>query len=426
MHIFTKYAIYRYLLFSIVAMFFVSCGDDENDNPITPSKKILDIATQEALHFMMDTMTTNRGIPGAIVMVQKSGYEPWFTSVGYRETTTKDTLLPTHSFLVGSISKTFVGAVILQLIQEKKIGLDDKLVDYLDVITLNDQYDTTNFKFSEITIRQLLSHTSGMGNYLNEYFVPWAFENRSSSISQEALIDSLNSDGLYFAPGTSVQYSNSAYITLGLLAEKVTGKNIEDLVIDRYIEPMGLTHSYFPSSLSETSAWLDHQTHGYAIYLDGNTHDVTDFDPSYIWAAGAVVSNAEDLLVHLKEMLTGSKMLNAEIQQERLKFVETEMHGYGKAGFGLAIAEIGDLYRGHSGGWIGYNTNIYYRKDQDAYIITFVNRYSGGENPAWDLFLYVNGIVFPNSPVQKIVPSIETQGLQYSIDPDNSNFFIKK
>ncbi len=414
---------YKTLLFIMLSILVVSCSDDD-DGPITPTSKILDIETQQALHFMMDTMTSNRGIPGAIVMVQKAGYEPWFTSVGYRDVSTKDTLLPSHRFLVGSISKTFVGAVILQLIQDGKLGLDDKLVDHLDAVTLNpDVYDTSMYKFSEITIRQMLNHTSGMGNYLNEYFVPWAFENRSSSITREALTDSLNSDGLYFEPGTGVQYSNSAYITLGLLAEKVTGKNIEDLVKDRYIDPMGLSNSYFPSTLSETSAWLDDNTHGYAIYLDGNQHDVTDFDPSYTWAAGAVVSNAADLLVHLKEMLTGSKMLNPQIQAERLKFEETEMHGYGKAGFGLAIAEIGDLYRGHSGGWIGYNTNIYYRKDKDAYIITFVNRYSGGENPAWDLFLYANEVVFPNSPVQKIAPAAEVQGLKYSIDPQSTNFF---
>ncbi len=414
---------YKTLLIIMLSILVVSCSDDD-DGPITPTSKILDIETQQALHYMMDTMTSNRGIPGAIVMVQKAGYEPWYTSVGYRDISTKDTLLPTHRFLVGSISKTFVGAVILQLIQDGKLGLDDKLVDHLDAVTLNpDVYDTSMYKFSEITIREMLNHTSGMGNYLNEYFVPWAFENRSSSITREALTDSLNSDGLYFAPGTGVQYSNSAYITLGLLAEKVTGKKIEDLVKDRYIDPMGLSNSYFPSTLSETSAWLDDNTHGYAIYLDGNQHDVTDFDPSYTWAAGAVVSNAEDLLVHLKEMLTGSKMLNPQIQAERLKFEETEMHGYGKAGFGLAIAEIGDLYRGHSGGWIGYNTNIYYRKDKDAYIITFVNRYSGGENPAWDLFLYANEVVFPNSPVQKIAPANEIQGLKYSIDPQSTNFF---
>lgn len=417
---------FKTILLVLLTIVIIGCSDDEDD-PITPSAKILDVQTQQALHYMMDTMTTNRGIPGAIVMVQKSGFEPWFTSVGYRNVETKDTLLPTHRFLVGSISKTFVGAVILQLIQEGKIGLDDKLVDHLDAVTLNPAvYDTSMYKLSDITIRQLLNHTSGMGNYLNQYFVPWAFENRTSSISRDALIDSLNSDGLYFEPGSDVQYSNSAYITLGLLAEKVTGKTIEDLVKDKYIDPMGLSNSYFPSTISETSAWLDDNTHGYAIYLDGNQHDVTDFDPSYTWAAGAVVSNAEDLLVHLKEMLSGSKMLNAEIQAERLKFEETEMHGYGKAGFGLAIAEIGDLYRGHSGGWIGYNTNIYYRKDKDAYIITFVNRYSGGENPAWDLFLYANEVVFPGSAAQKVAPSPEIQGLRYSTDPNSTYFFINR
>ncbi len=392
------------LLLVLLSVFFVSCSDDDDNNdPITPSAKILDVGTQKALHYMMDTMTTNRGIPGAIVMVQKSGYEPWFTSVGYRNIETKDTLLPNHRFLVGSISKTFVGAVILQLIQEGKIGLDDKLIDHLDAITLNPAvYDTSMYKLSDVTIRHLLNHTSGMGNYLNGYFVPWAFENRSSSITREALTDSLNSDGLYFEPGNGVQYSNSGFITLGLLAEKVTGKKIEDLVKERYLDPMGLKNSYFPSSLSETSAWLDDNSHGYAVYLDGNQHDVTDFDPSYTWAAGAVVSNAEDLLVHLKEMLTGSKMLNPTLQARRLIFHSTQMHDYGTAGFGLAIAEVGDLYRGHSGGWIGYNTNIYYRKDKDAYIIAFVNRYSGGENPAWDLFLYVNDVVFPNSPSMKM------------------------
>jgi D-alanyl-D-alanine carboxypeptidase len=413
MTIIHKYLNIFMILLVSASLFLTSCDSDDSTEPTV--LKTLEASTQQELRNMMDTMITNRGIPGAIVMVEKPGYEPFFISVGVRDIESKEALKTDHKFLVGSISKTFVAEVILQFIKEGKLSLDDKLVQHYNEITIPG--------IENVTIRQLLGHTSGMGNYLNQWFVPWAFANRSQPISREALIDSLNTDELYFAPGDTVEYSNSAYIVLGLLAEKIGKEPIEDLVRKYYTEPMGLTNSHFPKNISETSQYLSNETHGYATYIDGQTYDVTLFEPSYTWAAGAVVSNAYDLRLHLKELLSGKKMLTPALQTERMKMNETTLHGYGTVKFGLAVAQIGTKYQGHSGGWLGYNTNAYYRTDKSTFIITHVNKYSGGENPAWDLFIYVNQILFPNDPPM-MFPYNESQiyGNNYKL---NSQIEIK-
>ncbi len=332
----------------------------------------------------IDSFYVNDSLPGITVEIQTPGFS-YIKAVGKADLKTGAERKYDDKIRIGSITKTFVATVILQLVDSRNIGLDDKLEKYYP--------DYPNS--SNITIRQMLDMTSGIPDYIENPVVLKSFVydrlDKYSPIQLYEITKSMTPD---FAPGTGWKYSNGNYNILGMIIEKVTGNKIEDEISRRIIIPLGLKNTIYP-----VSPYLKGQySHGYMTdTLTGKLVDVTVIDPSIPWAAGCMISDLPDLKIYAKALVKGN-MISPETQKERLKLVNTGVSKF--VSYGLGIFSL-EGFLGHNGGITGYNTTMCYDPDLDALILVSVNEYGGDGGKSDAVFVKLAQILFPEKNLFK-------------------------
>ena len=255
---------------------------------------------------------------------------------------------------IGSNTKTFVAVVILQLVQEGKITLDEPIETYLPGLLKGEGIDAT-----KITVRQLLQHTSGLPEYTDT--VPGEtdiFQIRDNYYSTRDLLDIALTKPAAFEPGSQFTYTNTNYIVLTLLAEKVTHRPLAEQITQRITEPLGLAHTYYPNPGEEDFRG----THPHGYHRNSSAEewkDITRMDPAWAGGAGAMISTPSELGTFLQATLNGT-LLNQDSITEMKKTVDTSnLSGVPGSGYGLGILSMplscGTAW-GHSGGIPGYVT----------------------------------------------------------------------
>ena len=252
---------------------------------------------------------------------------------------------------IGSNTKTFVAVVILQLVQEGKITLDEPIETYLPGLLHGEGIDG-----AKITVRQLLQHTSGLPEYTDT--VPGEtdiFQVRDNYYSLRDLLDVALSKPAVFEPGSQFRYTNTNYIVLSLLAEKVTHRPLAEQITKRIIEPLGLTHTYLPGPGEENIRGT--HPHAYTRNNQGQLEDITRQDPSAAGGAGAMISTPSELNKFFQATFDGT-LLSQDSIAEMKKTVDTGgTHGNG---YGLGLINYplscGGSAWGHGGTIHGYQT----------------------------------------------------------------------
>ena len=284
---------------------------------VSAAKPLSDCA--QRLRPLVKTKMLELGVPSLIVSVDAPKICHWTETLGIRDVTKQAPIRLKEHMRIGSITKTFTGTVVLQLVDEGWLGLDDPISRHLTGVPNGEN----------ITIRQLLNMTSGLYNYSEDR----AF-NESLDADPERVWtpEELLAIGLgrkpYFAPGTEFHYSNTNSVLLGKLIETVTGHPLEQEFEQRIFQPLKLNDTSFPVS----SAIPRPHPRGYMFgtnvgslppACDAATvgrHDVTDASPSWTWSAGGAVSTLKDLTVWARALATGA-LLSPDTQAERLKGV---------------------------------------------------------------------------------------------------------
>jgi CubicO group peptidase (beta-lactamase class C family) len=250
---------------------------------------------------------------------------------------------PDTKFRLGSITKQFTATLILQLVEQGKIKLDGKLIDYLP--------DYRKDTGEKVTIHHLLSHTSGIPSYTA---LPGFAQNISRNpFTVDDFVKKYTSGDLEFEPGTKFAYNNSGYFLLGAIIEKVTGKPYEQVVKENIFDPIGMKNSgydHWGTIISKRATGYTKSPAGYdtAPYLD----------MSIPYAAGSLYSTVEDLYLWDQAMY-GDKILSAKSKELMLKpnlndyayglFIRTATLGPNK----LAVPTVF-----HNGGINGFNTSM--------------------------------------------------------------------
>ena len=175
--------------------------------------------------------------PGCEVLVAKHGQVIYKKAFGSANIELNVPLLPDMVFNLASITKQFTAVAILQLVEQGKISLQDSLQKFIP------DFPSKGYT---ITIENLLTHTSGIPDYLQLDFPNINMERWDFMPKQ--LIDSFKSYPLQFQPGTRFSYSNSGYYLLGYIIEQVSGKRYQSYIQDNLLKPLGLTHTYFDSA----------------------------------------------------------------------------------------------------------------------------------------------------------------------------------
>ncbi|MFY9739905.1 MAG: serine hydrolase domain-containing protein [Candidatus Cybelea sp.] len=297
-------------------------------------------------------------VPGAVVGVWMAGKGEFTRGFGYANLATRSPMALDDQFRIGSNTKTFVATVLLQLVDERKLSLDDTIAKFdLGVAVPNQE---------RITLRELAEMRSGI---VDAYSIP-AVQKQSeawwSRQTPKQWVATAAKEPPLFAPGAKYNYSNTNWFLLGLVIEKVTHDTIQNEIHRRILAPMSLIHTSFP-----TTNWgmPSPYAHGYSLNATRQWNDQSAvLAPSVSWAAGAMISDMGDMKRWVKAYVIGTTN-GAASQRARLTCLPT---GVGNLAFGLGIGCSAGWY-GYTGGITGYNTAAYYMPTAGATIVVFVN-----------------------------------------------------
>lgn len=264
---------------------------------------------------------------------------------------------PTTKYKVGSITKTFTASIIFQLIEEKKLSLETKLSKFYPEIKNADK----------ITIGQMLNHKSGIFNFTSEENFEIAV---LQPITKEAMVAKIASFTPDFEPNTKTEYSNSNYILLGYIIEKITNKSYAENLNKRIINKIGLKNTSYYKQIDAGQ----NEAFSYKINEEKKLEKIDEWHESYVGAAGALQSTTGDLNVFAQALFAGKI-----ISKSSLAEMITLDDGFGK---GIFTAPFGDrTFYTHNGGIEGF-TSIYsyYPKEKLAFsMIANFENYSFNE-----------------------------------------------
>ncbi|MHA6629736.1 serine hydrolase domain-containing protein [Pseudonocardia sichuanensis] len=303
-------------------------------------------------------------VTGAVVQVRSAELGDWTTTIGTRTFRGGEPVQVGDHIRIGSVTKTWTGTVVLQLVDEGRLRLADPVSAY--------RPDVPNGQ--AITIEQLLTMRSGLGNYTTSPEINERMDaDPGAAFDPEELIAIGLAEPPGFPPGEGYSYSNTNTVLLGRIVEQLTGNPLEAEIERRVLVPLGLTASSFPARTS--SALPDPRANGYTYGTNVETAetnvlspekqeaaragtlaplDVTTSNPSWAWSAGAGISTAEDLVTYV-QALVGGGLLTEGMQQARIESVRPIDPAAPELGYGLALARFGPFY-GHTGELPGYNT----------------------------------------------------------------------
>jgi len=262
---------------------------------------------------------------------------------------------PTTKFRLGSITKQFTAACILLLEERGKLKTDDPVKKYLP---------DAPAAWDKITIFHLLTHTSGIPSFTG---FPDYRSTEAVRTTPEQLVARFRDKPLEFQPGEKWNYSNSGYVLLGYLVEKISGQSYSEFVQQNIFDRLGMKDSGYDSN----SAIIPHRADGYTRRPKGLEH-AGYIDMSIPFSAGALYSTTEDLL-RWEQGLFGGKLLSAVSLQ---KMTTPFKHDYA---FGLGVLENkGHKLIEHGGGIEGFNTQLSYYPD-DKLVIAVLCNVNGGD-----------------------------------------------
>lgn len=270
---------------------------------------------------------------------------------------------------IGSVTKTFVAVVVLQLVDEGLVSLDDAAAEHLPEVGLDPR----------ITVRMLLQHTSGLHNYTDDLALldqESYIEHRFDRYTSDELVAMAMAEPPVFAPGVGWSYSNTNYVLAGMIIERVTGHEWDREVRDRITRPLGLRHTFSPGHVPVLP--LPHPR-GYTAVGGAKPFDSTVLNASWGDAAGDLISTADDVL-RFWQALLGGRLLPAD----RLAEMRTTVPAWPGSGieYGLGISSVpttcGTLAWGHSGDIPGFSTRLGFTPDGEKGMVMAQTTLTGG------------------------------------------------
>ena len=325
-----------------------------------------------------------QSVPGAVVAIWAPGKGRFVEAIGQADLSPPRPMALDDKFRIGSNTKTFVVTVVLQLVDEKRLSLDDPVSKFdIGVAVPNADH---------ITVRQLCQMRSGL---LDAYHAPQLDTvnfTPQTNLSPRQLISIAVANPPLFPPGIRYNYSNTNYLLLGLIIEAVTHRSAADEIRDRILVPLKLSNTTFPTTAPGMPAPF---SHGYGLDKTGHWSDSTvALAPSLSWTAGVMISDLGDMTRWVKAYVTGATNSDST-QRQRLTCLPTGAPGLS---FGLGIGCSAGWY-GYTGGIPGYNTGAYYLPSQGATIIAFVNSQRETPSPgvANSILRDITQILFPEN-----------------------------
>jgi D-alanyl-D-alanine carboxypeptidase len=325
----------------------------------------------EALQRKLDELRERSGVPGitaGIVLVDGTSIG---LASGLADTVTREPMRPSSLLLQGSVGKTYVAAVALQLVQEGRLDLDAKVSTYLG----DEPWFAQVPNHADVTVRQLMNHTSGIVRYeFDERFIADLLAQPDRIWRPEEQIAYLFGSEPPFAAGAGWDYSDTNYLILGLIIERLTGETYYAELRRRVLEPLSLANTV-PSDRRRIPGLV--QGYGGPENPFGPAEMLVDgvfaFNPQFEWTGGGIASTAEDLARWGKALYEG-RAFDATLLPVMLDGVPARLGPNARYGLGVIIrpTPLGESW-GHSGFFPGYLTELAYFPEYRVAVAVQVN-----------------------------------------------------
>ena len=322
-----------------------------------------DGATAAKLQKVLDHARGRIPTPGISVAIRLADGRTWLGVSGHRRLSPARPVDQGTVFSIASITKTFVTALVMQLVAEGKLHLDDHLSRYLP------DYPRAR----HITIRQLLAHTSGIANYFESPAYGRAvFAHPGRRWTVHDILALVGRP--YCAPGRCFHYSNTNFVLLGQVVQRVTHKPLARVIRQRLLDPLGLAHTWFqPDEPTPRDAAHGHLWGGGTTFMDqtGSAHVLPNMSAATAaGAAGAMVSNPADLAQWALALYATDRVVRPDLLAQMLDFRKRDEYGLGTR----TRIFNGRRAVGHGGSLRGYEDGVWYFPREGAVIVLLSNR----------------------------------------------------
>ncbi len=293
-----------------------------------------------------------RGVFNGCVAVLYHDTTIYQKAMGFENIKNKKNLCNESSFQLASVSKMFTAVAVLKLQEQNKLSIKDNIDKYFP-----------DFPYKNITIKNLLSHTSGLPNYL--YFYYHLPKGDSAILTNQGVLDLLtqHKPAAYFKPGRRFQYNNTNFVLLALLVEKLSGQSFKAFVQQNIFDVCGMSNTYF---FSVTDS-MKNQAFGF----DYRKRPIGTDEFDYVVGDKGVCSTTQDMLLFAKNLFEGKIIVN--INEATKPHARTGNGRYYGLGFRIN-PNGGDTIVFHNGWWHGYRTAFQYRKADKTTLVVLSNR----------------------------------------------------
>ena len=370
---------------------------------------------QQKIDQSASAVLASTGVPSASIAVVRDGRIAYVKAYGYARLEPKLPATSAMRYSIGSISKQFTAAAILMLAQEGKLSLDDKVSKYLPDLTRAD----------EISIRQILSHTSGYQDYWpQDYVMPMM----KAPVTAKEIMDRWAKKPLDYEPGSKWQYSNTGFVIAGAILEKVSGMSPFAFLQERVFKPLGMTNVW-DSDQRKLPAGSD--ATGYVRYALGPLRPAPKEGPGWMFAAGELAMTAEDL-ARWDVSIIDRTLLKPGSYREMEREVRLSNGAGTQYGLGIGVGlENGRRVLRHSGEVSGFTAGNTIYPDDRAAVVVLTNQDAVGAYAT--LTKKIAAVLFdaqdPATPrkldqARKIFEGLQHGTLDRSLFTDNCNSYF--
>lgn len=303
--------------------------------------------TRVALQRRVDSLVANAlaegPVAGMSVAVLRGKDTVVMKGYGFADVENDVRATPQTVYRIGSITKQFTAAAVLQLIEQNKLSLDDSIGKHLPTLPEG---------WRGVPIRQLLNHTSGIPSYTSAG-PRWTSRMRLD-LPHDSLIGIIAHDSMDFASGSQWRYNNTGYYLLGMLIERITGRSYADVVRERIATPLGLGATMYCG----TTPIIKRRAQGYQVGPDDKLVNADPLSMTQPFSAGALCSTVGDLVAWQRALATGRVVKAASYTAMITPEGAASASRYG---YGLAMDSLGGRMRvQHGGGINGFNSMLQY------------------------------------------------------------------
>ncbi len=342
-----KYAFFILALINLIV--FNACN--------TATNKATESLLTNTLDSLIQPYIDNNQTAGLVLGVAKNDSLILLKSYGYADLDFKTPMPKDASFEIGSVTKQFTAVAIMQLVDEGKLSLKDDLRMYID-------FDT---KGRNITIKQLLNHTSGIKAYTE---MPIFGELSIRDLPRDTLLRLVEKENFTFEPGTAMIYNNTAFFMLGLIIEKASNQSYEDYIAEHVFKKAKMNHSYY----CDEYKIVQNKAYGYDMNMEGKLQKASFIDQKWPYAAGSLGSNIEDMLKWNYFLHETEELLPKDLYAELIKPSELNDGRKLRYSKGLSIAKYhGHKMISHEGAIPGFIADSRYFPDQKLAIVVLIN-----------------------------------------------------